>query len=445
LLLTPVFLLALAVILPKSWEGLAFLALMVCTPLAWISVFVLSWRDAHRRMDHRFARRRRAAHSSSPDRPRSSAASSNAIPVLPASTGLEDDPPSDTSYRLAAIPLGAMRQTTVSDRLTQWRELHDAPMYREDPRIAIARTEERILGKLVSVHRSTQNGHVFSNKRIPRDVTAAAMGRCEADLVVLTPRRVVVIEVKNWSGRLEVRGDRWVQIRRNGEELVHDNVLLANRDKLLALKRYLEHDGIDIPIGRYHQAVVFAHGGLVLDPVLRGHPAILDYAVVGDVLGKGTGLSQRAAANLIDWAASEETAVALHDKLLDVIPPQRLKAAAEAVGGLRTWDLLTLRGGRVLQGDLLWLRAGERTVDQRTFEPGADVQLRWRRDDLGLISWVLLGAWPGEMNGPLFKNMGTLPDKRLPLRFEDCVGFHEVGLAVPSTIAMRDIERIRLG
>jgi hypothetical protein len=446
LLLTPAFLLALAVIVPKSWEGLVFLALLVCTPVAWIGIFVLSWRDVDRRIGSRIASTRASLSGTRRrDYPREAAFNSEVTPMLTAGTGLEDEARSDTSYRLAAVPLGAMRYTTVRERLGQWRELRDAPKFREDPRIATARTEERILGKVVSVHRSTQHGHVFSNKRIPRDVTAAAMGRCEADLIVMTPRRVVLIEVKNWSGRLEVRGDQWVQVRRNGVEVAHDNLLMANRDKLLALKRYLEHNGIDIPTGRFHQAIVFAHPGLALDPVLRGHPAILDYAVVGDVLGDGTGLGQRAAAKLIDWAASEEMATALHDKLLDVIPPMRLKAAAEAVSSLRTWDLLTLRGGRVLQGDLLWLRAGERTFDQRTFEPGGDVRLRWRRDDLGLVSWVLFGAWPGEMDGVLFKRMGSLPDKRIPLRIEDCVGFHEVGLPVPSTIHLSDIERIRLG
>jgi Nuclease-related domain len=101
------------------------------------------------------------------------------------------------------------------------------------------------------------------------------MGRYELDLLVITPRRVVNLEIKNWSGKLRVQRDQWVQQRRDGSEFAHDNLLSYNRDKLLAVRRYLQHSGVTLPVQRFHQAVVFDNPNLDLDPSLERHPAVL--------------------------------------------------------------------------------------------------------------------------------------------------------------------------
>ena len=137
-------------------------------------------------------------------------------------TGLVD-PASNTTYRMGAIPLLPAPTASLAERARLWRLLRDSPWFEEDGKIFAARRSERAAKRLVSLHHSTNFGHIFSNTRVPRDPTASAMGRYELDLLVITPRRVVNLEIKNWSGKLRVQRDQWVQQRRDGSELAHDN------------------------------------------------------------------------------------------------------------------------------------------------------------------------------------------------------------------------------
>lgn len=363
---------------------------------------------------------------------------------LPTGTGLSEPGPI-AEYQLAAIPLSRPRATGWAERLTRWRALRNASLLLEDGRNRAARQAETVTGRVVSVHHAVQHGHVFSNKRIPRDVKAAAMGRYETDLIVITPRRVVVLEVKNWSGSLRVQGDQWVQTQRSGNQLVHHNLLLHNRDKLRVLRQYLLHCGVNLPVERFHQAVVFANPRLDIDPALKTHPAVLEFDSLDSVLGGGTSAARLMAARLIERLVSAESAAALHQDLLDVIPPSQVKAAAQAIAELRTWDRITLHGGRMLQGDLLWMRMIGTHCPAEVMNRGGAVELNWRRDLLGGFLWVVMDGWPGYMQGTIFGDQHRIPRRALPVDQDACVYFHEAGMPKPSIIALTSVERMELG
>lgn len=363
---------------------------------------------------------------------------------LPAGTGLSDVGLT-AGYQLSAIPLSRPRATAWTERLARWRALRNASLYLEDGRARAARRAEVVTGRLVSVHHAVQYGHVFSNKRIPRDVKAAAMGRYETDLLVITPRRVVVLEVKNWSGSLRVQGDQWVQTQRSGDQLVHQNLLLHNRDKLRVLRQYLLHRGVNLPVERFHQAVVFANPRLDIDPALRVHPAVLEFDSLDAVLGDGTSAARLMAAKLVEKLVSAEAAKALHLDLLNVIPPAQVKAAAQAIAELRTWDRITLRGGRTLQGDLLWLRMIGTHCPAEVMNRGGAAELYWRRDLIGGFLWVVMDGWPGYMQGTIFGDQHRIPRRALPVDQDACLYFHEAGEPKPSIIALTSVERVELG
>lgn len=363
---------------------------------------------------------------------------------FPTGTGLSDAGP-HSDYQLAAIPLSRPRATGWTERLARWRALRDASLFLEDCRTRAARQAETVTGRLVSVHHTVQFGHVFSNKRIPRDVKAAAMGRYETDLIVITPRRVVVLEVKNWSGSLRVQGDQWVQTQRSGNQLVHQNLLLHNRDKLRVLRQYLLHKGVNLPAERFHQAVVFANPRLDIDPALKGHPAVLEFDSLDSVLGGGTSAARVMAARLVEKLASAEAATALNQNLLDIIPPSLGKAAATAIAELRTWDRITLRGGRVLQGDVLWLRMHGTHCPAEVMNRGGAVSFYWRRDLVGGFLWVVLDGYPGYMQGTIFGDQHRIPRRILPVDLDACAYFHEAGAPNPSIVALTHVERVELG
>jgi hypothetical protein len=362
----------------------------------------------------------------------------------PTTTGLIDRP-AGPDYRLGAIPLAPERFSTWPERLAQWRALRDSPLYLEDGRAQAARGAERHAKRRLSVHHATQYGHVFSNKRIPRDVAAAAMGRFEADLIALTPRRVVVLEVKNWSGQLKVAGDRWVQVQRSGAEVTHPNLLAHNREKLRALHRYLAHAGVNIAAVRFHQAVIFANPRLEIDPSIADHPAVLCMDDVGDVLGGGTSLGRHVAARLVQLLTDAETNATLAENLLKVIAPAEVAAATAAIKGLRTWDRLTLRGGRELQGDIIWLRLTGNQAPAAALKPGGTASLEWRRGVIGGIQWVLRNRRAGTLRGDIFWDQHLVPGRQVPLDADDCVYFHEPGEPKPSIIALSHVERVQIG
>lgn len=363
----------------------------------------------------------------------------------PSGTGLVDPAPEDCPWRLAAVPLGAERASSWQERARQWRALHDAPRFEEDGRAREARRSEKAARRMVSAHHSSQFGHIFSNKRVPRDVTAAAMGRYEADLIVITPRRIVNLEVKNWSGRLRVQGDRWVQLQRNGNEVVHDNLLAYNRDKLWAIHRYLFHCGVPLAPERFHQAVVFANDALDLDPAIAQHPAVLRMDSLASVLGNGTSAARQLAAKVLQWVAQADVASTLTEALLQVISPAQVKAAADAIGALRTWDRLTLHGGRVMQGDVIWLRLSGQHIAASALNPGGVAELKRRRDWPGFLTWVVLPKGAGTLEGYVVSGQHRLPGRKLPLDPDDCIYFHEPGNKSPGIIALRHVERMQLG
>lgn len=362
----------------------------------------------------------------------------------PRTTGLVDAL-EDDSFRLDAIPLAPERFTTWLERLAQWRTLRNTPLHPEDPRIRAARQAECKAQRRIRVHHSTQYGHIFSNRRIPRDSRAADMGRYEADLIAVTARRVVLLEVKNWSGQLRVASDGWVQVQRNGTEVHHPNLLARNREKLRALHRHLVEHGVHIAPKCFHQGLVFVNPRLDIDPEISRHPAVLQLDGVGDLMGDGASLGRRAAAWVTQWLAGAETSAALAQHLLQVIPPADAKAAAEVIGALRTWDRLTLRGGRELQGDILWMGVTGRHVPAQALKPGGAADLHWRRSLIGGVRWVVMNQWPGSMTGDLFWDQHLVPGGRVWLDTEDCVCFQEPGRSKPGIIALNHVERIHVG
>jgi hypothetical protein len=148
---------------------------------------------------------------------------------------------------------------------------------------------------------------------------------------------------------------------------------------------------------------------------------------------------------VVQWLAGAETSAALAQHLLQVIPPADVKAAADTIGALRTWDRLTLRGGRELQGDIVWLRVTGKQVPAQALKPGGAATLHWRRGLFGGLQWVVMNQRPGRMTGDLFWDQHRVPGRRVWLDTEDCVYFHEPGLPKPGIIALSHVDRIQIG
>src|SRR5437016_5456731 len=100
---------------------------------------------------------------------------------------------------------------SLTDRLRTWRAARRERPTLEDPGVQGGRDGELLLHELATA-RSYQGAHLFAGRRVPcprRHV------RREIDLIVLTPKLISLIEVKNWSGELHDRGEFWLHVRRS--------------------------------------------------------------------------------------------------------------------------------------------------------------------------------------------------------------------------------------
>jgi serine/threonine protein kinase len=86
----------------------------------------------------------------------------------------------------------------------------------------------------------------------------------EVDLLVVAPRGVFLIELKDWHGSVEVRNGTWLQTQPGGKQLTHSNPLhLANR-KAKELAGLLARANGDVRVPWVSEAVCFTDRSLKL-------------------------------------------------------------------------------------------------------------------------------------------------------------------------------------
>lgn len=341
-------------------------------------------------------------------------------------------------FRLPGEPRLRPPDLSWDRRLADWHQMVSVRPHAELPQVLAGERGELSLRRVMGRHQSSRFGHVFGGKRVPRGPGHVTGGRYEIDLIVVTPRRVAIVEVKHWSGTLWPEGEAWVYRRRSGEVQRFDSLVEHNVNKVRALQRYLRGVGLDLPDARFSQLVVFSHPRIDLDERLAHHPGVVtlyDLQTSGARLGRGVTTFEFVTARLIERCTKPSTAERLTDGLYEMLTPGFTAAVAEAVRQLRTWDVVRLHGGRELIGDLLWVRIAGQRIDALAARRTA--RLRWWRGKVWAMV-PLAGLTPfGQVRGDL------LPGRALGV--DDCIYFHEAGQPRPSVISLRYVDELRTG
>jgi len=182
------------------------------------------------------------------------------------------------------------------------------------------------------------------------------LGRGEIDVVVVTLRGIFAIEVKCWSGTVDVDPvtGRWLQTRaRSGEVVNHGDVGATLARKASALAEHLARHGVSLPSGAVQPRLVFVNRNCQFTYAAR--TAVGNIAVLPDDFDAFVAGFQRSTAGRVADATLPKwlTGCALG-----------ITAAAEACAVIesscRTWDTLTLvaAGSSVIEGDFVGLVAG---------------------------------------------------------------------------------------
>ena len=332
------------------------------------------------------------------------------------------------------------RRLGIIGRLGEWSEIGKVRPIEELPGVAAGRDGEVVLRDWIGESYRLGEASVLAGRRIP---SRRQGRRREIDLIVCTPAVIHLIEAKNWSGQLEVRGRQWLQTRRNGERVDHGDLLAEQGLKRDAVVEYLNDRGLGLDDrfvrDRIAPKVIFTNPRLDLDPEVEALPEVISRRELDNYLGRVPvrGLGERMAASVLafclDWEARRAGGPA-------AIPPDRNARIVEALAEVGTWDRLEFHGTRVVAGDVLSLRASGRTYGRAELQAASNrvpMHLRWTRGRaLGLFKAVTGLGTLGSLE---------LGNARIPIAPGDTVTFHAVGEREPAERRLVELDRIVMG
>lgn len=176
--------------------------------------------------------------------------------------------------------------------------------------------------------------------------------RSEIDLLIAADDRLYLLELKNWSGQLDMNGSTLVQVRRHqGGIIEHGDLMKTMRKREAAVRAWLAKHRSEVP--PIERCVLF------YNPRLQMTPAVFDY--FGDEVASAS-----------EWTSSFARRAKRASKTSSMMPEERQKLY-DVIDMLSTWDTVTMYGGRRIHGDI---RSSETSVP---LENGTELRLHNRR------------------------------------------------------------------
>lgn len=255
---------------------------------------------------------------------------------------------------------------------------------------------------------------VWRGVRVP-----AKKGRqTEIDFVVSTHAQVFLIELKNWSGQLELDGDTLVQIRRYEGGIVRHGDLMRKMDQReVALRAWVEQTMRTAP--PIERRILFYNPRLQMS---------------GDVRSYFGGAVASASEWLQELSELRRSSTPVSDEMA------RFHKAMDQLG---SWDRLELHGGKQLVGDIL---DEGKAIE---FSTGLRTRLSDRKRFFGLdfeaprsYFMAVLGlSRPYRVRAQL-RGGGTLVET---LPADAAIKFHPAGQPSPEWVPVRHIRHLRFG
>jgi hypothetical protein len=224
----------------------------------------------------------------------------------------------------------------------------------EDGWVKAGREAEDLLRQLVNENFSFRGCYSFAAKRIPDPQNQR---RREIDLIVVTAKKMYVIECKNWSGTLKIDGDRWVQTS-GGKVKHHDDVLLLNTLKMRLLIAYLQREGIRVQPDRICQKVIFMNKKLDIQSlVIEKNFDVITPERLDEYLSAQNNqlkFHEKLLSSVIGLLLDEELkGVVLDGLAIERVGGENHERLIQVIGQLPTWDKIFLHGTKILSGDII--------------------------------------------------------------------------------------------
>lgn len=185
------------------------------------------------------------------------------------------------------------------------------------------RIAERIV-HIIATHRLRHQWKVWSSVHVRH-----GKWKSEIDLVVTTHDDIFLLEIKNWSGTLNVQDDAVYQIRTHGKGIVrHGDLMAMMRKRETALRTAINNAHITCP--PTHRVIVFDN------PNLHISDEAIEYF-------------EREAFSAGEWLTRFKEHAARQASQPTPMP-STMRKVHHVLDGYRTWDHVYMHGGKVLKG-----------------------------------------------------------------------------------------------
>lgn len=279
--------------------------------------------------------------------------------------------------------------------LDEYKVYPYVPKILEDETVLAGRDGEEFLSALLKKHFNgvflkRQNAKFYSGKRIPR----SEGGRYEIDLIVLSQKFIYLIEVKNWTGILtpfdrlseaerekilrspqmetklnknELQNTKniWMQEKtyyekggiENKKYILHENMVLLNEKKRLALIRYFEDNNLKIDERKIVYKIVFVNSNLTFHESLAYDENLISFREIDTFVGgiRKSNFVENVVSGLIGLLVSKENSKILIELWYQNFDKKTFGEIDDILRKIRTWDYIKLYGDRILAGDCYYI------------------------------------------------------------------------------------------
>lgn len=324
-----------------------------------------------------------------------------------------------------------------NERLKVWLEISKASPQAELGHVKAGRDAEKRLKKTLDQKLMLSTSSIFSGKRVPFK-EGQRTRRYETDLIVLTHKQLSVIEVKEWSGTVSDLGNTWKQVRRNGAIEYHENAKKLNDKKLEKLIDFLKAKNCQVPSVCVSR-VVFSNPKLKIEGKILSDPCIVPFDKFKSFAAKHNSISptERILHAVLDFCLKEEDSRLVSEGLFNSLTTADYQKTATEISTLGNFDLITLYGGRTLQGDVYSLKTQDAQLDLQALKAGTQIDVICHRNKFIALLLAVFGKKRQIRLSAPFDSLNVTPN--------DFIVFRPVKSTKNVNVPIKTIAKIKKG
>jgi len=304
------------------------------------------------------------------------------------------------------------------ENLETWRNVIKAKQTKPNNAFIAEREILEALVKQTTERLAKDLCHVYWDKWIPVNDDAP----CDVAVMILTPRKLICLEFKNWKGTLESDFSGWQWADRPDNIRRMSPLTDSLSDKVKHISSYLKECGLELPRNFIEAKVILNNPELDVSPMIQKDKMVICHDKVDAYFQAIRGLNrkERTWQKVTQMVTNKDSSKILIENLYNSITVEEFKKIHRSLHRLRSWDKVGLYGGAIIRGRLKMVEIEDHDIDMEHLKPGQHINVKWNRRKYSALFWGgLLGKKLGKMT------YGNFPYLLHPTK--DRLFFYQVG------------------